>query len=257
MYSLARFGSTTQKEVPVFARGIPVRNSWYCIADSKRTIYNPVLRARNYKVGKSSQANHILAFLHFCILYLFIMKFFGGDSDSNKKEKQDPNGSNGIPGAVAVAPQCEDDIPLITDAVVVHDEPRYSKPPPVNPDWMKAAKQPAGAPGNQMMVPSQPIAPANNTAVPYRPGHLVRPTPMYHNLGRNPVGLQCPHCGRQTVTVVQDRMGLGTLIAVLALAIFFWPLCWLPLCIPSCKVTYHYCGHAECRRRVGETSPCA
>jgi lipopolysaccharide-induced tumor necrosis factor-alpha factor len=104
---------------------------------------------------------------------------------------------------------------------------------------------------------AQARLPANNMMVPYQPGHLTKPTGTYSNLGRNPVGLQCPCCHRQTITVVQDRMGLETMVAIFLLALFFWPLCWLPLCMPSCKNTNHYCGHSECRRRIGETSACA
>jgi hypothetical protein len=80
---------------------------------------------------------------------------------------------------------------------------------------------------------------------------------VYKNLGRNPTGLQCPYCGRQSVTTVQDIIGVGTVVAVIVIAILFWPLCWLPFCVPSCKRTTHYCGHMECRSKIGETSACA
>jgi hypothetical protein len=46
-------------------------------------------------------------------------------------------------------------------------------------------------------------------------------------------------------------IGVQTIVAVLILLFVFWPLCWIPLCIPSCRRTNHYCGHLECRRKVG------
>ncbi|KAG7368535.1 LITAF-like zinc ribbon domain containing protein [Nitzschia inconspicua] len=76
-------------------------------------------------------------------------------------------------------------------------------------------------------------------------------------LGRNATGLICPHCQRQTVTVVEDYVGVGTVLAVIVLAILFWPICWLPLCVPTCKRTHHYCGQQTCQRKVGETRVCA
>ena len=186
-------------------------------------------------------------------LETMMKSFFGGgesSKDDDDKEKKQSGGSrtDGVPGAVSVVPEPEPDIPLITDAVVVHNEEEYSKPPPSNPECLTRVNSPPASPGS---------LPANNMVIPYQPAQLTHPNSIYYNLGRSPVGLQCPHCHRQTITVVQDRMGLGTLVAVLLLALFFWPLCWLPLCIPSCKTTNHYCGHFECRRRVGETSPCA
>jgi LITAF-like zinc ribbon domain len=175
--------------------------------------------------------------------------FFGGESatdDDKKAKKQDGVASDGFPGAVAVGPSApEQDIPLITDAIVVRDEEAYSKSTPSGPQALKPMSQPPA------------VLPANNMMVPYQPAHLSKPASPYHNLGRNPVGLQCPWCHRQTITMVQDRMSLTTLVSIVLLAIFFWPLCWLPLCIPACKTTHHYCGHFECRRRVGETGACA
>lgn len=77
------------------------------------------------------------------------------------------------------------------------------------------------------------------------------------NLGRRPYGIQCPHCHRETITVLEDRIGMGTILATVILAIIFWPICWLPFCMPSCKRTYHYCGHDSCRKKIGVTQVCA
>jgi len=76
------------------------------------------------------------------------------------------------------------------------------------------------------------------------------------DLGRQPFGLRCQHCNRETITIVEDRIGMGTVIATVFLAIVFWPLCWLPFCLPSCKRTNHFCGHDSCRKKVGLTNVC-
>ena len=80
---------------------------------------------------------------------------------------------------------------------------------------------------------------------------------LHNNLGRNSTGLQCQHCGRETVTFVKDMVGVTTAVAVIVLAVLFWPLLWVPFCVPSCKETSHYCGHVGCRKKVGVTQSCA
>ena len=176
------------------------------------------------------------------------------------------------------------DIPIITDAelVVEGEQETNATPPPSNPDYVAVASRQQNEPpkavmgvstvskssGNGTMVvpaaanylssPSNYNAVAvstntssnNNSAVSERPK-------MYRNLGRNATGLLCPHCHRQTVTAVDDVLGVGTVVAVILIAILFWPLCWLPLCVPSCKRTNHYCGHHTCGKKVGETHVCA
>jgi len=128
--------------------------------------------------------------------------------------------------------------------VVVRDEV-VPRPPPMNPNHVAPAPiaPPSARPGGAVAVNGQRT-------------QFGKPVP-YYNMGRNPTGLQCPYCKRQTITVVQDLIGTGTLIAIVMLALLFWPLCWLPFCIPSCRRTHHFCGHNECRQRIGETSVCA
>ena len=83
------------------------------------------------------------------------------------------------------------------------------------------------------------------------------PITTYTHLGRNPTGLQCPYCQRQMVTVTKDVVGVSTIVAIIIICFICWPLFWLPLCIPSCKRTNHFCGHTTCQNKVGETKPCA
>mmetsp|Transcript_21285 Transcript_21285/g.46406 ORF Transcript_21285/g.46406 Transcript_21285/m.46406 type:complete len:191 (-) Transcript_21285:415-987(-) len=75
------------------------------------------------------------------------------------------------------------------------------------------------------------------------------------NLGRVPAGMQCPHCAQQMVTKTRDSMDACTIVAVVLLLLFFWPLFWLPFCTPQCKATEHYCP--RCNKKVGECSACS
>jgi hypothetical protein len=113
-----------------------------------------------------------------------------------------------------------------------------------------AAPAPAAGPTpadtNGRVVTTYQVAP---------PSSHLRTT--YTHLGRNPTGLQCPYCSRQMVTTTKDVIGVTTIIAVIVICLLFWPLAWLPLCIPSCKRTHHFCGQPMCRAKVGETKECA
>ncbi len=153
------------------------------------------------------------------------------------------------------------------------DDESGRRPPAMNPDfvgggWERSQPPPRATspmmvntimPTSAAIVPSQSPnvvvdAGTDNTAMQKAGQNMAR---YYTALGRNPTGLQCPHCGRQSVTTVQDMIGVGTVIAVIIIACLFWPICWLPLLIPSCKRTTHYCGHDTCRKKIGETSACA
>jgi hypothetical protein len=175
----------------------------------------------------------------------------------------------------------ETDIPIITDAEVVEAEvvavnvPQSALPPPRNPNYLApaiytTAAPPAGKtfsapyplqqlPQQQQQYPSSqlPISVHVNTAMVGTVSTTLKSPRTIKTLGRNATGLLCPHCQRQTVTVVEDYVGLGTVIAVIILAILFWPVCWLPLCVPTCRRTHHYCGHISCQKKVGETRVCA
>jgi hypothetical protein len=109
-----------------------------------------------------------------------------------------------------------------------------------------AAAGPTPADANGRVVTTYQVAP---------PSSHLRTT--YTHLGRNPTGLQCPYCNRQMVTTTKDVIGVTTIIAVIVICLLFWPLAWLPLCIPSCKRTHHFCGQPMCRAKVGETKECA
>lgn len=114
-----------------------------------------------------------------------------------------------------------------------------TRPPASNPEYTAVPTQ------STLTVPS-----ASETRTRARPR-------LQKNLGRERFGLKCPHCKRETITIVEDRVGMGTIVATIIIAIIFWPLCWLPFCVPTCKRTYHFCGHDECNKKIGVTNVCA
>jgi LITAF-like zinc ribbon domain len=174
----------------------------------------------------------------------------------------------------------ETDIPIITDAEVVEAEvvpvnvQHSALPPPINPNYVPSTKSTSLATTappmpktflphyqQQQQTPSSPLpvsAYVNTAMVATTSTTFQTPTPrIIRTMGRTATGLVCPYCHRQTVTVVEDYIGIGTVIAVFLLAIFFWPICWLPLCVPTCRRTHHYCGHPTCHQKIGETRVCA
>ena len=145
----------------------------------------------------------------------------------------------------------EPDIPIIADAVVVVAEnedygaDNIENPPATNPSHVPSSSSTAIVPigGNFSPIPQHTttttLATNNTTTVAKFSGGTSNAT-MIYQMGRNSTGLKCPHCSRQTVTVVRDMIGVGTVIAIVALAILFWPLCWLPLCVPCEFVHLHF-----------------
>ena len=146
----------------------------------------------------------------------------------------------------------EDDdtpIPIITDVVAIPLEDittsRFATAAPTNitiPSGSAIASNP-----NSTMA-------TENITTTAASGSRIQ---LHNNLGRNSTGLQCQHCGRETVTFVKDMVGVTTAVAVIVLAVLFWPLLWVPFCVPSCQKTSHYCGHVGCRKKVGVTQSCA
>lgn len=60
----------------------------------------------------------------------------------------------------------------------------------------------------------------------------------------------CPNCHKQVRTRVQHEVDDGTIVAVIILLLFFWPLLWLPLVLPSCQGTLHFCS--SCNYRIAK-----
>lgn len=71
---------------------------------------------------------------------------------------------------------------------------------------------------------------------------------------RNPVTQTCPNCSQTVPTRTREQVNGLTIVAVIVLLFLFWPLFWLPLCMPSCKATEHYCSN--CNYKIGTADPC-
>ena len=80
---------------------------------------------------------------------------------------------------------------------------------------------------------------------------------MLRHLGRSPQSLDCPLChGYIIQTITEHRISNFAIFASLFIIMIppiFW-LFWVPLVLPACKVTRHYCP--KCHQRIGETGPC-
>lgn len=141
-------------------------------------------------------------------------------------------------------------------AVIAPDEPEIvvdaSNPPAYNPNATAVAA--ASAPSAPLpeegttttttyVIPPPAPASAPAAASAQRPSHF----------GSSPQGVQCPYCNRQCVTRTHHRVDGCTVLASVLLLFIFWPIFWLPFCVPACKTTEHYC---DCGRRVGTSGPC-
>jgi len=140
-----------------------------------------------------------------------------------------------------------EDVPIVTDVEVISVREN------ITPIVTATAPRSLTIPSGSDAVPN----PNSTVAITTITEGTSRRIILHKNLGRNSTGLQCQHCGKETVTCVEDIIGLTTIIAVIALALLFWPLCWVPFCVPSCKRTHHHCGHDGCRKKVGVTHSCA
>jgi LITAF-like zinc ribbon domain len=81
------------------------------------------------------------------------------------------------------------------------------------------------------------------------------PIIIYGHLGRYECSMQCPFCSKVIMTQTKTRCDGVTWLFVLILFFVFWPLCWLPLCMPRCQRVHHSCP--SCHRKVGITEPCS
>ena len=152
---------------------------------------------------------------------------------------------------MAIQKGMEDDtpIPIITDVVAIPLEDKttfkFATTTPTN-NTIPSGSAITSNPNSTMATENITTTAASGSRIQ-----------LHNNLGRNSTGLQCQHCGKETVTSVKDMVGVTTVVAVIVLALLFWPLLWVPFCVPSCKKTSHYCGHVGCRKKVGVTQSCA
>jgi len=61
-------------------------------------------------------------------------------------------------------------------------------------------------------------------------------------VSRSPMMMaECPNCHRESRTRVTTAPSWKTWAATGCLFCVFWPLCWVPLVVDSCKTTDHFC----------------
>lgn len=149
-----------------------------------------------------------------------------------------------------------DDVPIVTAVRVIADE---EMPSANNPNHVPIhATAIPTASTSTITVPSGSaiIAAPNSTVVTKTTPNNSR-IALNKNLGRRSSGLQCQHCQRETITVVEDRIGVGTVFAAILVTLIFWPAAFLVFCLPMCKQTVHFCGHDSCKKKLGVTNVCA
>uniref|UniRef100_A0A7S1DE21 LITAF domain-containing protein n=1 Tax=Cyclophora tenuis TaxID=216820 RepID=A0A7S1DE21_CYCTE len=73
-------------------------------------------------------------------------------------------------------------------------------------------------------------------------------------LGRYSTRITCPFCHENVMTRTESHVTKWTIAASIFMIMAFWPLFWLPFCMPVCKATDHYC--TRCNRKVGRGSEC-
>ncbi|CAJ1935174.1 unnamed protein product [Cylindrotheca closterium] len=194
------------------------------------------------------------------------------------KKMQDDSGGGGGQVAPSAPPEAEmaaadaSGVPMVA-AAYIHDSdqmqypaattgaaPGYSAPSPV-----------VVAHSNQHEPMSTVPAPNNNgtqgysspvnhgyssTVAQQTPTHTPnqatgqRPPQYLGKFGSRPFDITCPNCHRQGLTRTDVVISTGTIVAIILLLFFFWPLFWLPLVMTDCKQVDHYCPH--CRVKVGE-----
>ncbi|KAI2499587.1 hypothetical protein MHU86_14882 [Fragilaria crotonensis] len=140
--------------------------------------------------------------------------------------------------------------PPLVHASYATAEPEFDLNAPIATSVVIPQNPPATAP------PARPAAKISTTTThqvppPPRPVASVNP----NGFGRESCATTCPNCHQQVRTRVRHLVDGGTIVAVIALLLLFWPLFWLPLVIPGCKSTHHYCAH--CNYRIAKEDCCS
>eukprot|EP00891_Asterochloris_glomerata_P004083 jgi/Astpho2/4083/Aster-01232 len=114
----------------------------------------------------------------------------------------------------------------------------YSLPSNYQPHY---ASVPPGA--------AEPAQPALGIPAPQQPHEVIQPGYTLlasHSLGPDPIIVQCPYCGSETLTRVDHVSSCCTWFSALALCLLGCPVFfWIPFCVPTGKDTVHRCGHCN------------
>jgi len=124
----------------------------------------------------------------------------------------------------------------------------------------KFSSAPSAPPSSFIPVPAQPkhavkifTESGNSLEDGLSNKALVHSVPFYVGMGRMPSEITCPYCGKSGLTRVKDKIVNWTFGLVALICLVFWPLFWVPFCVPGCKMTRHKCEH--CLKILAETPP--
>eukprot|EP00980_Cylindrotheca_fusiformis_P003509 scaffold781_cov132-Cylindrotheca_fusiformis.AAC.28 len=67
------------------------------------------------------------------------------------------------------------------------------------------------------------------------------------------INMVCPECHQESRSKVRSYPAWQTWTAAGLTFLLFWPLCWVPLVLESCKRSDHYCN--SCGAKVGSVAP--
>ena len=185
----------------------------------------------------------------------------------------DATGQTGsqTPGAHYVGGINEDNLPVaIPIEATVVSAPLAASAPPIEASYTTTTvyapdgsiKQPYAA--STQMVSQTPLKQTFVTTIPPPPNNYNNATSRAYHSGndmhqpgfrRAPARMPlCPSCQQGMVrTQTRTHPTLVTWVAVVALLILFWPICWIPLVCDIFKQTDHYCSH--CGVKVAEVTP--
>jgi hypothetical protein len=142
-----------------------------------------------------------------------------------------------------------------------NDDPPMAVAVPITNSVNTSYAEPSAPPAIFNGAASAPATATTTTTsytIPPHGASTPAPTPAITfggSLGRSPVAVQCPFCRAQTVTRTRNQIDGVTIIIVVVLLFLFWPLFFLPLCMPSCKSTNHFCTH--CHQKIAKTEACS
>ncbi|XP_050300907.1 uncharacterized protein LOC126739322 [Anthonomus grandis grandis] len=76
-----------------------------------------------------------------------------------------------------------------------------------------------------------------------------------YSLGPNPLYISCPRCRTVVVSDIHtERTHVSYILAIVMCLCLCWPCAVLPLCLKSCRNTYHFCP--TCNYYLGVYRPC-
>ena len=129
----------------------------------------------------------------------------------------------------------------------------YAIATPVEPS--APVESPSASSVKKMNIPT---AKATATVVAAEPINVGSSTTNYDmndpTLTRNPMMMrQCPNCNCESRTRIETQPTWHSFALAIFLLFIFWPICWIPLILDTCKRTNHYC--VLCNTKVGVIEP--